>query len=47
MQIKKKEMWFCSKCGYKEPVSSYKQSTTRHCPECFKNNKVQLPMRKI
>ena len=44
MQINKKLMWYCQRCGYKEPVSKYKQSPIRFCPECFKQNKAQIPM---
>lgn len=46
MQIKRKEMWNCIKCGYKEPVSQYKHSPVRFCPECFKKDRAQIPMRK-
>lgn len=46
MQINKKQMWHCSRCGHKEPVSSYKQSPVRYCPECFKTTKAQNPMQK-
>lgn len=46
MQTSKKEMWFCIKCGYREPVSKYKQSPVRFCPECFKEKRGQIPMKK-
>jgi hypothetical protein len=46
MQSAKREMWFCPSCTYKEAPSKYRQSQTRFCPVCFKEKRIQIPMRK-